>query len=264
MAALLCPGPAHNLFSTIVCFVLLISLGLVQRLPPVFAADPTMATAPPMMAPTSVPAPAPAPKVLTLHEKVVSSLRAAGHYGALSGLLDSIPDTIIKNGTTLFAPDDTAFQGVPMNNTGDLQNMMNYHVATKDYSFQALMSLPVGSKLQTAAQGITITVTSVAKNGYKVDNSLVADPDLYTDGSISVHGINAVMDTASYNKGLVAPEAAPAVTVSPPAPSVPAPQATPSGTTTPTKNDAANVKTTAVITSLLISAVSLLLASPSL
>lgn len=191
----------------------------------------------PVPAPTAtlVPAPAPAPKIQTLHEKVVGSLRAAGHYGAIAGLLDSFPDSnIIKTGMTLFAPNDNAFSNVQMNSTTYLQTLLRYHASTQIYSYQGLLNLPVGTKMQTAAPNVVIVITSDTKGSYKLDDSTLVDPDIYTDQTISVQGIDSVLNTAKYNKGIVAPEAAPAPTIIALPPSVvagpPSPPGTDSGT----------------------------------
>jgi hypothetical protein len=177
----------------------------------------------PVPAPVSVPAPA--PKILTLHEKVVGSLRAAGHYGAIAGLLDSFPDTPIKTGMTLFAPNDNAFSTVQMNSTKYLETLLSYHASTQVYSYQALLALPVGTKVQSSAPNVVIVVTSHTKGAYKLDDSTLVDPDIFADQTVSVQGIDSVLNTAKYNKGVVAPEAAPAPSIIALPPSPPAPPA---------------------------------------
>jgi hypothetical protein len=100
-------GPAWTVLAAAACCALLFSAVLAEK----SATKPAIIAAPgpaPALAP--VLPPAPPPKPLTLHGKVVAALRAASHYGALSGLLDSLAEnSIIKEGTTLFAPDDGAF-----------------------------------------------------------------------------------------------------------------------------------------------------------
>lgn len=180
--------------------------------------------------PAPVPAPAPAPKILTLHEKVVGSLRAAGHYGAIAGLLDSFPDSIVKTGMTLFAPNDNAFSTVQMNSTKYLETLLSYHASTQVYSYQGLLSLPVGTKVQTSAPNVIIVVTSDTKGAYKLDDSTLVDPDIFADQTVSVQGIDSVLNTAKYNKGVVAPEAAPAPAIIALPPSPPAPPGSDPGT----------------------------------
>lgn len=201
---------------------------------PLASASPSILAAVPVAAPAFAPAPAPASKLLTLHEKVVGSLRAAGHYGAIAGLLDSFPDNLLKTGMTLFAPNDVAFSDVQMNSTKYMQTLLSYHASTHVYSYQALLNLPVGTKIQTSAANVVVVVTSATKGAYKLDDSLVVDPDIFTDQTISVHGIDSVLNTAKYNKGVVAPEAAPApaIIARPPAvnPGPPAPPGSDGGT----------------------------------
>ncbi|KAG0562701.1 hypothetical protein KC19_9G166000 [Ceratodon purpureus] len=210
---------AHPCFTYMVCLSLLFSqLALARASPSIKAVGAAVPVVAPAAAPVVAPAaatavPAPAPKILTLHEKVVGSLRAAGHYGAIAGLLDSFPDNLIKTGMTLFAPNDNAFSNVQMNSTKYLQTLLSYHASTQVYSYQALLNLPVGTKVPTSAAGVVIVVTSATKGAYKLDDSTIVDPDVFTDQTISVHGIDSVLNTAKYNKGTVAPEAAPAPTI---------------------------------------------------
>lgn len=206
------------------------------------------------------PAPlAPPPKPLTLRDRVVAAIRAAGHYGAISGLLDSLSETsVIKEGITFFAPDDGAFSGLNMNNSMLFMNTLHYHVATAVYSYQQLSYLPLNSTIQTAAPNVVMYITSTGEDGLMLDNVVISDPDLYLDDKVAVHGISMVMDTAKYNKGVVPPEAAPAAVAG-------APSASPGLTTTPTTpgttspaavgNDAAHVVSSAANAAILVAAV---------
>jgi hypothetical protein len=178
----------------------------------------------------AVPTPAPAPKPVTLHDKVVAALRAANHYGALSGFLDSVAaNSLITEGTTLFAPDDGAFSGMNMNSSSLLMTTLDYHVATEVYTYNQLSNMALNTTLQTAAPNVVIFVTSTGKSGLRLDNVAITDPDIYSDGQMSVQGVSAVMDAALYNKALLPPTAAPA-----PAPVVAhVPAAAPTIITTP-------------------------------
>jgi hypothetical protein len=215
----------------------------------------------------AVPTPAPAPKPVTLHDKVVAALRASNHYGALSGFLDSIAaNSLIKEGTTLFAPDDGAFSGLNMNSSTLLTTTLDYHVSTEVYSYQQLSNMALNATIQTSVPNVVILVTSTGKNGLRIDNVQISDPDIYSDGQISVQGISAIMDTAKYNAGIVPPAAAPAPlakTVPAPSPSIITTPSTPktSAGTTPTKSAApALALTTALNAMLPIFAVSFLVA----
>lgn len=196
-------------------------------LPAVPVAAPVAAV--PALAPTPVHAPVPAPKPLTLHEKVVGSLRAAGHYGAIAGLIDSLPtaNSIVKTGVTLFAPNDNAFSNVAMNSSAVLLTLLGYHAAPKVYSYQGLLTLPAGTKVPTSTTDVVIVVTSNLQDAYKLDDSLIIDKNIFVDSTVAVHGIDSILDTAKYNKGAVAPEAAPAPVVNPISPIISSPPAPP-------------------------------------
>lgn len=213
----------------------------------VISAEAAPAAAALASAPSPLPVvPAPAPKPVTLHDKVVAALRAANHYGALSGFLDSTAaNSIIKEGTTLFAPDDGAFSGMNMNSSSMLMTTLDYHVATEVYSYQQLSNMALNTTIPTAAPNVVIFVTSTGKNGLRLDNVAITDADIYSDGQISVQGVSAVMDAAKYNAGLIPPAAAPAPLVKhvpAPAPAIITTPTTPSANasagTTPTKNAA--------------------------
>lgn len=223
---------AQTVFTTFIYCALLVPLTLWSESPATLAAAAAVPVAP-VAAPAAVPAiapvhaPVPAPKPLTLHEKVVTSLRAAGHYGAIAGLIDSLPaaNTIVKTGMTLFAPNDNAFSNVQMNSSGYLLTLLGYHTAPKVYSYQELLNLPVGTKVPTSAPNVIIVITSSVLDAYKLDDSLIVDKDIFADSTVAVHGIDSILNTAKYNKGAVAPEAAPApvtaispIISSPPAP----------------------------------------------
>lgn len=206
----------------------------------------------------AVPTPAPVPKPVTLHDKVVAALRAANHYGAISGFLDSTPaDSIIKEGTTLFAPDDGAFSGLNMNSSNLLLTTLDYHVATEVYNYNQLLTMGLNSTIQTAAPNVVIVVTSTGKNGLRLDNVAISDADIYTDGQVSVQGVAAIMDAAKYNKALVPPAAAPAPApvkahVPAPTPSITTPTTPKTSTgTTPTTNDAPTLALSTVRNALL-------------
>jgi uncharacterized surface protein with fasciclin (FAS1) repeats len=203
------------------------------------------ATAPlgPAKAPAKAPAPAP---VLTLHQKVVGALRAAGTFGAISGALDSLTDNDpIKPSITLFAPEDSAFQGVPLNSSAAVTTLLNYHTAGGILTFQQLLSLAQGHRIQTVTTGISIVVVNNQTANYQLDNAHIIRPNLYNDGSVVVHGVDAIFDTRFYNTATLGPVPAPA----PVAPAAPPPvaaaasstpaSAVPSSTTstTPSKTD---------------------------
>lgn len=167
----------------------------------------------PPQAPVPVTAPAPAP-VLTLSEKVVNALRAAGHYGAISGVLEGLPDIdqVIQPGTTFFAPDDVVSAGLPYNSSGDMMQLLSYHTANQSYTFQDLLGLKVGDRIPTISPGISILVESVGQNDYQLDNAIIVNPDLYTNNSVAVHGINAIFFTQFYNTATLGPVPAPPAT----------------------------------------------------
>lgn len=188
---------------------------------------------PPAPGPTAA-APGPAPP-LTLHQKVVDALRAAGTFGAISGALDSLIDTAdpIKPDITLFAPSDNAFTDVALNSTSVLTTLLNYQTASGTYDFQNLLGLSVGYRIPTVTPEISIVVKDPASVNYQLDNAFITNPDIYNNGSVVVHGVDAIFFTRLYNTATLGPVPAPAP-VAPSAPvSTPASAAAGSTSTTP-------------------------------
>jgi hypothetical protein len=181
------------------------ALILVVTAAPVIAATATVSVG----SPTSVTA-----EVPTLHQQVVSALRAAGRFGAVSGILDSLTnvDEIIKPDITLFAPDDTAFENVLMNSSSVLTTLLNYQTASRFYAFQDLMSLRAGDRIPTVTPGISILVVTVNGLNYRLDDAFIVAPDLYTNGTVvvAVHGVSAIFSTRQYNTATLGPVPAPA------------------------------------------------------
>lgn len=175
-------------------------------------------------------------EVLTLHQQVVGALRAAGRFGAVSGILDSLTnvDEIIKPNITLFAPDDTAFENVLMNSSSVLTTLLNYQTASRFYAFQDLMSLRAGDRIPTVTPGISILVVTVNGLNYRLDDAFVVAPDLYTNGTVvvAVHGVSAIFSTRQYNTATLGPVPAPAPIAEAAAAAAPAPVST-SPTTVP-------------------------------
>ncbi|CAM6032942.1 unnamed protein product [Sphagnum compactum] len=185
------------------------------------------ATAP--LAPAKAPAPAP---VLTLHQKVVGALRAAGTFGAISGALDSLTDNDpIKPSITLFAPEDSAFQGVPLNSSAEVATLLNYQTATGVLTIPQLLAFAQGHRIQTVTTGISIVVVNNQSANYQLDNAHIARPNLYNDGSVVVHGVDAIFDTRFYNTATLGPVPAPAPVAPAAPPPVPAAASSTPGTT---------------------------------
>lgn len=203
------------------------ALILVVTAPVIAATTTTVSVGSPTSATAEVP---------TLHQQVVSALRAAGRFGAVSGILDSLTnvDEIIKPDITLFAPDDTAFENVLMNSSSVLTTLLNYQTASRFYSFQDLMSLRAGDRIPTVTPGISILVVSVNGLNYRLDDAFVVAPDLYTNGTVvvAVHGVSAIFSTRQYNTATLGPVPAPAPIADAAAAATPAPVST-SPTTVP-------------------------------
>jgi hypothetical protein len=93
-----------------------------------------------------------------------------------------------------------------------MTQLLNYHTAKQSYTFQDLLGLKVGDRIATVMTGISIVVQSVGQNDYQLDNAIIVNPDLYTNNSVAVHGINAIFFTQFYNTATLGPVPAPPAT----------------------------------------------------
>lgn len=148
---------------------------------------------------------------MTQHQDVVGALRAAGgRYGRFAALLDSLQETLIHEGITVFAPNDGALAELHnLNASKAVTQTLNFHTLTVQLPFSSLLRLKLGTRLPTPVTNVTILVTSIVASAYGVDNAVIVDPDLYTDATVAVHGVNAVLNTSAYNIQVPTPDTVP-------------------------------------------------------
>lgn len=131
-----------------------------------------------------------------LHQDVVRALRAAVQYSTFAAVLDNMTQSVIRQGITVFAPNNQALSSFQNTETQErVQDIIGYHIVTVAIPFSNLLRLDVGSRLTTDVSNLTILVTSTNASAYEVEDALIVNPDLYTDATIAVHGINAVFNT---------------------------------------------------------------------
>ncbi|XP_073388686.1 FAS1 domain-containing protein SELMODRAFT_448915 isoform X2 [Physcomitrium patens] len=137
-----------------------------------------------------------------LHQDVVRVLRTVQTYSAFAALLDNMTESVIRQGITIFAPNDGALSDFHKRKTQEhLENLVRFHIITTPLPFSNLLRMEAGSRLKTAVSNFTILVTNTTKDAYQVDDATIIDPDLYTGATIAVHGINAVFNTTKIGEG---------------------------------------------------------------
>ncbi|KAG0627113.1 hypothetical protein M758_2G174500 [Ceratodon purpureus] len=131
-----------------------------------------------------------------LHHDVVRVLRTA-QYKAFAAMLDNMTESVVRKGVTVFAPSDGALSDYQEKKTDELrlEDVVKFHVVTDIMPYSNLLRLEVGSRLTTDVSNVTIMVTNATAGAYQVDDAVIISPDLYTDATIAVHGINAVFNT---------------------------------------------------------------------
>ncbi|CAM6101216.1 unnamed protein product [Calypogeia fissa] len=158
--------------------------------------------------PGEAPAPAgplqPEPQVTNM----IEALRDAGRFGAIAGLLDGLQMKSVTPMTTWFLPNDQAFSDI--NYPKNVTTFLDYHVVRELLPFSRLLTLSIGTRIPTFLDKEVIVVTNNSQFNFSIDNAMMVVPDLYSDSTVAVHGINAVLDDASFN-GIARPPAAPIV-----------------------------------------------------
>ncbi|BFI24928.1 hypothetical protein MPTK2_1g16270 [Marchantia polymorpha subsp. ruderalis] len=185
---------------------------MVSSQSPTVAPSPTTTPSAPVTAPPSpaalpppaiVPAPAPAAKPQPQVVDMIEALRDAGQFGAIAGLLDGLQMKNLTPMTTWLLPNDEAFSGTsyPKNVT----KFIDYHVIRQLLPYSRLSTLSVGTRLPTFLGSETVVVTSNLRFNYSLDNAMIVVPDLYSDSTVAVHGINSVLNDYLFNEGVSAP-----------------------------------------------------------
>jgi len=132
-----------------------------------------------------------------LHHDVVRALRTKANYSTFAALLDNMTESVIRQGITVFAPNNKALSDFQKANAEErLHDVIKFHIITVPMPFSNLLRLEAGSRLTTDVSNLTIQVTNTSASAYQVDDAVIVDPDLYTDATIAVHGINAVFNTS--------------------------------------------------------------------
>lgn len=136
-----------------------------------------------------------------MHQDVVRALRIGTNYTTFAALLDNITESVIRPGITVFAPCNKALSDFQKTKAEErLQDVIRFHIITVPMPFSNLLRLEVGSRLTTDVSNHTIQVTNITASAYEVEDAVIVDPDLYTDATIAVHGINAVFNTSKISE----------------------------------------------------------------
>lgn len=195
--------------------MILYSLFLCTKLPPVLSQTSTGSpvvgpSLPPVTAPGPVSAGVPVPSAGLQPQpqvtNMIEALRDAGRFGAIAGLLDGLQMKSLTPMTTWFLPNDQAFSGI--NYPKNVTTFLDYHVVPELLPFSRLLTLSTGTRIPTFLGTDTSVVTNNSQLNFSIDNARVVIPDLYSDSTIAVHGIDAVLDAASFNGRALPPVSA--------------------------------------------------------
>ncbi|BBN11092.1 hypothetical protein MPTK1_5g08970 [Marchantia polymorpha subsp. ruderalis] len=189
-------------------------------------------------APSAIPPPPPL-TALQQSQAAVQALRANNFTTAAQLIQTYLP--ILRLNSTLFVPTNEALSSLSM--VTPVLNILLYHAATPQYTFDQLVTLPVGTRLQSFLANESVLITNNARNNFQVDNVRIVLANVCasntTDLQISCHGVESILNSTLYGNSAPAPVSSspvaapvPAFTpaASPPVPFIlPGPPAVPSG-----------------------------------
>ncbi|KAJ7566114.1 hypothetical protein O6H91_02G089000 [Diphasiastrum complanatum] len=131
-------------------------------------------------------------------ESITTALLQVGSFNLVAGLFSDSQLKAVPQGTTVFAPTDEAILTTDL--IGCIEDHLHYHTVIAPLTFQSLLKLPTGTRLPTFLPGFTVLMTNNEPNFFLVDNIHLFYPDLYSDGTVVVHGITGVMNASLYGK----------------------------------------------------------------
>ncbi|KAF3437073.1 hypothetical protein FNV43_RR19826 [Rhamnella rubrinervis] len=134
---------------------------------------------------------------------MVSSILSEKGYHAMSLTFDDmflhtlqIDLTGNSSTLTLLCPPDHAFLSSKLYPQPPL-TLLQYHLVPFKLSRDELVSLPLGSKVETLLHGHPLVVTTLPGSEYVTLNEVpVTEWDVYNDGRLVIHGVDDFLDPA--------------------------------------------------------------------
>ncbi|KAJ0622885.1 putative FAS1 domain-containing protein [Helianthus annuus] len=193
----------------------------------------------PAPSPSNQPSPPPAPEYMQQQQlkNIIDALIGAGDFAAWANILfnptsnsSNIPPSTTA---TMFVPGNDALSRLSATATGAYSFdpfIIPYHVLPQRLTFSDLQQFKTRTRIPTLLPSKTIVITSNAPDNFTIDDSLIVQPDIYTNAAVCVHGIADVLDYKVYGDAGQPP---PSFVAPPPLPPLPPADETETVTTPP-------------------------------
>ncbi|XP_076960578.1 FAS1 domain-containing protein SELMODRAFT_448915-like [Bidens hawaiensis] len=163
------------------------------------AATTTATTSPP--APSPSPQPQLSPEYIQQLKNIIDALIGAGDFAAWANILFNPINTTIPTAATIFLPSNDALSRLSGTATGAYSFdplIIPYHVIPQRLTFSQLQLFKPLTRIPTLLPSKTILITDNAPGHFTLDDSLVMQPDVYTNAAVCVHGVENVLDYKVY------------------------------------------------------------------
>ncbi|KAF5475481.1 hypothetical protein F2P56_007285 [Juglans regia] len=180
---------------------------------------------------------------------IIDALMGAGDFTNLEDIISAINPLSLPLSATIFIPQEDPLNVTPLYMDPFI---FPYHIVPQRLSFSDLQLLRTNTRLPTLLPHKSILITNSSASNFTLDDSCITQPDVYSNNAVTVHGISAVLDYATYGDGLHKSS-------KPPAPQpeaiTPAPRFAPGGPVTDSMSDAACLCSESPIVFFIVSAV---------
>ncbi|KAI3827091.1 hypothetical protein L1987_01155 [Smallanthus sonchifolius] len=190
---------------------------------------------PPLPPPVSEPLPPPAADYMQQQQlkNIIDALIGAGDFAAWANILfNPIPNSstnaaLIPTTATMFVPGNDALSHLSATATGAYTFdpfIIPYHVLPQRLTFSELQLFKTQTRIPTLLPSKTIVITDNTPSHFTIDDSLITQPDIYSNAAVCVHGVANILDYTLYGE---ADQTPPTFLPPPPLPPLPPADETP-------------------------------------
>ncbi|KAK9058027.1 hypothetical protein SSX86_022867 [Deinandra increscens subsp. villosa] len=145
-------------------------------------------------------------------KNIIDALIGAGDFAAWANILfnpisnnsSSIPtSTLIPTTATMFVPGNDALSHISGAATGAYSFdpfIIPYHVLPQRLTFSDLQLFRTLTRIPTLLPSKTVVITDNAPAHFTIDDSLITQPDIYSNDAVCVHGIANILDYKAYGQ----------------------------------------------------------------
>ncbi|MCD7472704.1 hypothetical protein HAX54_014033 [Datura stramonium] len=137
------------------------------------------------------------------HALAINASKALRNHGfnILATLLQISPEIFLSTPqSTIFAIQDSAISNLSVPSWA-MKQLLLYHTSPSKIPFHQLLKKPQGSCLTTlySQKKIAITRIDEKRSSIEIDNVSVSHPDVFLEGSLSIHGVKVGLFTLRFS-----------------------------------------------------------------